>query len=237
MKETVLGNVRRDVIKYVQLFEKRHPVPSYVKDSIYDIDETHTHILDFIKLEELAIAKFLRWRSQGVTSVYVYLSGLTTAAIAVLNAAFKTELYIKFYHYSFMQDEWLPQSIAYFNAAMPGNAPTTSEVELINKERSLRANLSDDQYAELISYMRIYKDVLQKVNQPGFDWELEMKNILHTYMSVDPKLISMMGGYLNKKTVGGRTYLGELRKRILAGKTKRGPARLISKGRTYHKKY
>ena len=101
------------VVKNVALFEDRHLFPDYVTDYVFGKDKSWSP-LDFIAFQQAAERRLLAWKAEGITGINLYLTGLTSATVAVINACYVCKMYLKLFYNNFLVNEWTPQRILFF---------------------------------------------------------------------------------------------------------------------------
>lgn len=152
-----------NLVKHVALFEERHIVPEWVKDHIFDKRPGGWDTLDIWEFQKVALEKFLRWQYDGVKTVYIYLSGLTTAVVSTINAAHKLGIYVKLFHYSYIINKWLPQTVECLTPP-PGisHALTAAEIKDWERDRKAKSEMTDSEYGDFRFYVKAYLDLRDK---------------------------------------------------------------------------
>ena len=208
----------REMIKYAAMFRDRHYFPAYVKDYVFDGQTNTYEPMNIGTFKNDALNKFLKWKKQGFTCVYVYMSGLLTATISMLNAAWLAEMPIKLYHFSFLQDMWLPQEIEFSSALGYNSNITDRELNAWVKEVEDKKELDVSEYQNLVGYVRIFKDLVLKYSkEPIPDWRQLKGMLFKQYKDLRSDYLDMMAQHLYplNSLVEGRKYNERLKERIL----------------------
>ena len=187
-------------IKNVALFQNRHRVPSYVKDWFFDERKNGYNPLDIEQLQDLAKEKCLKWKAEGIQRVHIYLSGLTSATVAALNAVWDTGMSAKLYHYSFLLDKWLPQTLAFFkDRDTTSSLMSSSELQAWNEEQEARKELTLTEYLLFVGYARIFQDVMQEAESGFIDFTKVKQDIHDKYVHVNDTYIDLMKPYFDTR--------------------------------------
>ena len=117
------------VVKNVALFEDRHLFPDYVTDYVFGKDKSWSP-LDFIAFQQAAERRLLAWKAEGITGINLYLTGLTSATVAVINACYVCKMYLKLFYNNFLVNEWTPQRILFFEDKSKLNDLSSREKEI-----------------------------------------------------------------------------------------------------------
>lgn len=147
------------LIKNVGLFEGRHPYPEFVKDYIFPKNPAWGP-LDFDEYQLFATERLLKWKSEGITGINVYLSGLTTAVIAVLNACFHCKMYAKLFHANFLTDTWLAQPVDFFDSQCNYKGLATNELKNYEEFKEVDKKLTIPEKTEIVKEKRKELDLL-----------------------------------------------------------------------------
>ena len=207
-----------ELIKYASLFRDRHYFPTYVKDHVFDGQTNLYEPMNIMVFKHDALTKFLKWKKQGFTCVYIYMSGLVTATIAVLNAAWLAEMPVKLYHFSFLQDKWLPQEIEFCSALGYNSNITDRELNDWTREVEEKKELDVAEYQNLVGYVRIYKDLVLKYSkEPIPEWRQLKAMLYKQYKDLKSDYLDMMSQHLYplNSLVEGRKYNERLKERIV----------------------
>lgn len=209
-----------NIIKYAALFKDRHYFPSYVQDCIFDGLAKGYDPMDSMTFKTEAIEKFLKWKYEGFDCVHIYMSGLVAATVAIINAAYASELPIKLYHYSFMQDKWLPQTVDFCATLGYNNNLTEREVRDLAYEVEIKRELTKNEYMNMIGYVRIYKDLLLKYkDEPTLPPWQELRNELYKqYRDVRYNILDLMQDHLypvRSREFKGETFNERLKRYII----------------------
>lgn len=222
----------RELIKYASLFKDRHYFPDYVKDFVFDGMQKGYDPMNMSTFRTEALEKFIQWKHHGFTSAHIYMSGLTTAAVEIINAAFLTGLPIRLFHYSFLQDKWLPQDIDAFTSIGYNISRTSREAQMWNTESQLKSELTKAEYINIVGYVRIYKDLLLKYRDKEDEipeWPELKKELYRTFRDIQSPMLELMATHLYpiKHLVEGRTFNERIREEIIK---RRGEERPTSTG-------
>ncbi len=101
----------------IALFESRHKIPQACDGSIFDCSISSNMMTDPDALEKLAYTRFLAKQVElGIETtkglqVNLYVTGLTVALIAVINALAKTDTELTLYHYDRDTNSYYPQKV------------------------------------------------------------------------------------------------------------------------------
>lgn len=230
-------------IKNVALFQNRHRVPSYVKDWFFDERKNGYNPLDIKQLQDLAKEKCLKWKAEGIQRVHIYLSGLTSATVAALNAVWDTGMSAKLYHYSFLLDKWLPQTLAFFkDRDTTSSLMSSSELQAWNEEQEARKELTLTEYLLFVGYARIFQDVMQEADSGFIDFTKVKQDIHDKYVHVNDTYIDLMKPYFDTRKKQEVPYNVKLREAIKHNRNSRNKAkvnqliRAVLKGGTYRRK-
>lgn len=184
--------------KYSMVFNNRHPYPDYVKDSLFDSVSIYDP-RDTKFMEASIREKFVKWKSEGFSGVFLFLSGLISATVSAINVAYEEHLYLRLYHYSVLTDSWLPQNISVFDG-VNGYANKLTMTEEINLALELQRTSSLGKYAVslLANYVLAYKELERKNLHTVLDWDAEravLKGRLSPYI---PPYVEAMRIYANR---------------------------------------
>lgn len=183
----------------VALFENRHDWPKVVTDYVYHDKGSTYDPRDFKTFEGLALLKFLKWKSAGITIVNLYLSGLVSATIAALNAAYSVGIYVKLFHYSNLTGSWIPQ-ILDFLPAPPGIIIKTESESLAEKEEeAVKDNISENERVTIVSYVELFNKLYHTYDPDKFFWDDVYKYITREYGKYNEELILLMKPYFENK--------------------------------------
>ena len=218
------------LVKHVALFEDRHVVPSWVHDFIFEKRAEGWDTLDIWEFQRVALQRLLRWKYEGIGTIYVYLSGLTTAVISAVNAAYKAGIYVKLFHYSYMIDKWLPQNLDFLDAP-PGvvNTLTAAELKQWNLDRELKAQLTDKEYGDFRYYVKIFLDLRDKYRDTTVDWGMLRKQLSNTIKYPRMDFIDLMRPFLapinyeELQDIKGESYNDTLRNYIIQTRRRTDP--------------
>ena len=94
-------------ITCLALCEARHEMPDCVQGAIF---KNTIDPLDVAGLELKATVKLYQFE---VKELHLYVTGLTVALIAVLNAAKKCNIPVTLYHYNRNNNEYYPQKVEF----------------------------------------------------------------------------------------------------------------------------
>lgn len=92
-----------NIIKF-GLCVSRHDIPD-VENYIFDIEINPTNTLN---LEFIACSKLKKYKK---SELHLYVTGLTVALVAVLNAARRCEINVTLYHYNNVTKKYYAQSV------------------------------------------------------------------------------------------------------------------------------
>lgn len=181
-------------IKHVSLFEDRHLFPIYVKDSVFPGKKKY-HVKDREGLRRTATESLSRWKSEGFTSIYVYLSGLNSAVRALESAAWTLGLYLRVYEYSYSQNEWLPDLLEPFEDRSPH--PFTPREELLwKREQEFTSAFQGREEQEFIFYVSEYTNWCLRLKKETLSWKTIKEAIKFKYSGLNNELIDAMEFYL-----------------------------------------
>lgn len=186
---------------HVALFQNRHHVPRFVKDYIYEEKKGGWDMMDIWEFQRVALHKFSQLKAKGVTYVSIYLSGLTSAVIAALNAAHAAGIKCKLFHYSFLTDRWLPQQLDFLSDDCNG-ALTVAERDMWEEDRIEKEKMSVNEYKEFCTYVKAYRDALDKYKDTVTEWHIVRANILYALPSRHRReYVELMRVYLCPQTL------------------------------------
>lgn len=221
-KSQNIVNTRINLVKHVALFEDRHTVPIWVKDHIFEKREEGWDTLDIWEFQRVALNKILRWKYEGIGTIYIYLSGLTTAVISALNAAYKAGVYVKLFHYSYMVDRWLPQNLDFLTAPSGvASTLTAAEIKQWELDRQLKAQLTDKEYGDYRFYIKSYLDLRDKYRDSTIDWSTIRKQLAASTKYPRMDYIDLMRPFLapmdyqEMQDMKGESYNDTLRRFII----------------------
>lgn len=230
-------------IKNVALFQNRHRVPGYVKDWFFDYRKAGYNPLDIQQLQEIAKKKCLKWKAEGIQRVHIYLSGLTTACVAAINAVWETGMSAKLYHYSFLLDKWLPQTLEFFkDRDTTSSLLSQQEIEAWNEEEITRKELTVQEYMLFVGYARIFQDIMQEADSGFIDFDKVKQEIHEKYVHVNDEYVNLMKPYLDTRNKQEVPYSVKLREAIKRNRNARNKAKVnqlirsVLKGGTYRRK-
>lgn len=204
----------------VALFENRHNWPVYVTSFLYGEKQMYDP-RDFKTFEGLATIKFLKWKSEGIAVVNLYLSGYIGATIAALNAAHSVGLYVKLFHYSNLTNKWIPQVLDFFSPPPGIILKTGEELEIEKEEASVKNSISERERRIIVSYVNILNKLLHHYDPDRFTWEDIYSYIMREYIGVEKEFILLMKPYFinyNKEERDDTPYGERLRKLLDARK-------------------
>lgn len=252
----------RALIKYAAMFKDRHYFPVFVKDYVYDGSAKGYDPMDIMRFRQEAIEKFIKWKHEGFTCAHIYMSGLGTAIVSLINASCMAELPIRLYHYSFLQDKWLPQSVDFCKHLGYNDNITERELNDSIKEIEMKADLEKGEYMNLIGYVRIYKDILLKYKDAEElpEWKELRTDLFQQYKDLHSHILEIMADHLypRQHLVGGETFNERLKQQIILdrevssvsynnldrgsaknrrGYTTRNSPRPVNKGATYKREH
>lgn len=223
------------VIKCVSLFEGRHLYPEHVKSSVFDIREAGYDSLGIEEFDTIALSKLIKWKAEGISIIYMYLSGLTSACVSVLNAANKLGIAVKLFHYSCFTDTWLPQNTNFID-----KTPflTVSERKLWKKDCEIKHKFTKPERSLIITMMLLFQDLKMKYRDKLVDWDTLKKHILETQRGINLKYLDMMRPYIaplpDELTERKETYNVRLLRQIIID---RKPAKFTAPTRQQPGKY
>jgi hypothetical protein len=186
------------LIKYSMMFNNRHPYPEYVRDTLFEsaaiADPRNTRFMDATIRE-----KVRKWKSEGFSGVYLFLSGLVSATVSAINVAYEENIYLRLYHYSVITDSWIPQNISIFDGVNGYHNKLTMSEEL-NLALEIQRTESLGKYALtlLANYVLNYKELERKNMHTVLDWDAEkavLKGKLTPYI---PPYVEAMRIYANR---------------------------------------
>lgn len=186
------------IIKYSMVFNNRHPYPEYVKDTLFDSVSIYDP-RDTKFMEATIREKFRKWKDEGFSGVFLFLSGLISATVCAINVAYEEKMYLRLYHYSVITDSWLPQNVSVFDG-VNGYHNTLTMSEELNLALEIQRTSSLGKYATalLANYVLAYKDLERKNMHTVLDWDAEravLKGKLNPYI---PPYVEAMRIYANR---------------------------------------
>ena len=150
------------VVKNVALFEDRHLFPDYVTDYVFGKDKSWSP-LDFIAFQQAAERRLLAWKAEGITGINLYLTGLTSATVAAINACYVCKMYLKLFYNNFLVNEWTPQRILFFEDKSKLNDLSSREKEIYEQFRQKDAELSLQEKKSIIETKKREQEYLRNL--------------------------------------------------------------------------